>query len=96
MAATRAAFASPEDDLILPVIAWGYHRGHARWLDACTTWSEAGLPLGHIPQLTPLELSERLRQAPGSIHVLDVREDSEWDQAAEPLSSTRRLGDNSG
>ena len=47
-------------------------------------WSEAGLPLGHIPQLTPLELSERLRQAPGSIHVLDVREDSEWDLGRVP------------
>jgi hypothetical protein len=32
-------------ELILPVIAWGYHRDHARWLKACTTWAAAGLPL---------------------------------------------------
>ncbi len=34
-------------DLILPVIAWGYHRDHARWLKACTTWAEAGLPVAN-------------------------------------------------
>jgi glutathione synthase/RimK-type ligase-like ATP-grasp enzyme len=34
-------------DLILPVIAWGYHRDHARWLKACTTWTETGLPVAN-------------------------------------------------
>ena len=34
-------------DLILPVIAWGYHRDHARWLKACVTWTEAGLPVAN-------------------------------------------------
>ncbi|GLK49391.1 ATP-grasp domain protein [Brevundimonas intermedia] len=34
-------------DLILPVIAWGYHRDHARWLKACATWTEAGLPVAN-------------------------------------------------
>jgi len=34
-------------DLILPVIAWGYHRDHARWLKACAAWTEAGLPLAN-------------------------------------------------
>lgn len=29
--------------LILPVVAWGYHRDHDRWLAACRTWTEAGL-----------------------------------------------------
>lgn len=34
-------------DLILPVIAWGYHRDHARWLKAGATWADAGLPLAN-------------------------------------------------
>ena len=34
-------------DLILPVIAWGYHRDHARWLKACATWTQAGLPVAN-------------------------------------------------
>jgi glutathione synthase/RimK-type ligase-like ATP-grasp enzyme len=34
-------------DLILPVIAWGYHRDHARWLKACATWTGAGLPVAN-------------------------------------------------
>ncbi|TFW12058.1 transporter [Brevundimonas intermedia] len=34
-------------DLILPVIAWGYHRDHGRWLKACSTWAEVGLPVAN-------------------------------------------------
>jgi len=34
-------------DLILPVIAWGYHRDHGRWLKACAMWSEAGLAVAN-------------------------------------------------
>ncbi len=51
-------------------------RGHLG--GGIAAWIEASLPLGHTPQLTPLELAERLRKAPGSVHVLDVREDGEW------------------
>lgn len=28
--------------LVLPVISWGYHREHARWLKACDAWAAAG------------------------------------------------------
>ncbi|MRL69685.1 RimK family alpha-L-glutamate ligase [Brevundimonas sp. SPF441] len=34
-------------DLILPVIAWGYHRDHGRWLKACATWSAASLAVAN-------------------------------------------------
>ena len=34
-------------DLILPVIAWGYHRDHERWLKACATWREACLAVAN-------------------------------------------------
>lgn len=33
--------------LILPMIVWGYHRDHRRWLQACATWRAAGLPLAN-------------------------------------------------
>ncbi|WP_339932758.1 transporter [uncultured Brevundimonas sp.] len=33
--------------LILPMIVWGYHRDHRRWLEACATWTAAGLPLAN-------------------------------------------------
>ena len=29
--------------LVLPLIVWGYHRDHARWMRACATWAEAGV-----------------------------------------------------
>ena len=31
-------------DLVLPLIAWGYHRDHGRWLAACETWRAAKVP----------------------------------------------------
>ncbi|WP_339914113.1 transporter [uncultured Brevundimonas sp.] len=33
--------------LVLPMIVWGYHRDHPRWLQACATWTAAGLPLAN-------------------------------------------------
>ena len=29
--------------LALPLIVWGYHRDHERWMQACVTWAEAGV-----------------------------------------------------
>ena len=29
--------------LVLPLIVWGYHRDHGRWMQACETWRAAGL-----------------------------------------------------
>jgi glutathione synthase/RimK-type ligase-like ATP-grasp enzyme len=31
--------------LVLPLIVWGYHRDHERWMRACETWAGAGVPL---------------------------------------------------
>jgi glutathione synthase/RimK-type ligase-like ATP-grasp enzyme len=33
--------------LILPVLVWGYHRDHARFMQATRTWTDAGLPLAN-------------------------------------------------
>lgn len=33
--------------LVLPLICWGYHRDHARWMQASATWAEAGIPIAN-------------------------------------------------
>lgn len=37
--------------LVLPLIAWGYHRDHARWVKACATWGAASLPMLNPPSV---------------------------------------------
>lgn len=33
--------------LILPLLVWGYHYDHSRWLQACQAWKQAALPLAN-------------------------------------------------
>ncbi len=33
--------------LVLPLLAWGYHHDHARWLHACRAWEDAGVSLAN-------------------------------------------------
>lgn len=37
--------------LVLPLIVWGYHRDHARWMQACATWAAAGVPMLNPPKV---------------------------------------------
>ena len=37
--------------LVLPLIAWGYHRDHALWMQACATWATAGAPMLNPPSV---------------------------------------------
>ena len=32
---------------VLPLLAWGYHFDHARWLRACASWQRAAVPLSN-------------------------------------------------
>lgn len=32
---------------VLPLLAWGYHHAHARWLRACDTWRRAAVPMAN-------------------------------------------------
>lgn len=32
---------------VLPLLAWGYHRDHARWLRACASWERDGVMLSN-------------------------------------------------
>lgn len=34
-------------DRVLPLLAWGYHFRHARWLQACATWEREGVPMSN-------------------------------------------------
>lgn len=36
-----------EVPLVLPLLAWGYHQHHARWLQATRTWAEAGIRIAN-------------------------------------------------
>jgi len=33
--------------LVLPLIVWGYHRDHARWIAATSLWAEAGVKIAN-------------------------------------------------
>ena len=37
--------------LVLPLIAWGYHRDHDRWMQACATWQAAGVRMLNPPSV---------------------------------------------
>ena len=37
--------------LVLPLIAWGYHRDHDRWMEACATWAAAGVRMLNPPSV---------------------------------------------
>lgn len=32
---------------VLPLLSWGYHQDHARWLRACRAWEQAGVPMSN-------------------------------------------------
>lgn len=38
-------------DLVLPLLVWGYHRDHGRWLQACEAWAAAGARVVNPPRL---------------------------------------------
>lgn len=35
--------------LVLPLVAWGYHRDHARWTAACAAWARDGVRMLNPP-----------------------------------------------
>lgn len=38
-------------DLVLPLLVWGYHRDHDRWMQACAAWEAAGAQLSNPARL---------------------------------------------
>lgn len=40
-----------EAPLVLPLVAWGYHRDHARWTAACAAWARDGVRMLNPPSV---------------------------------------------
>jgi glutathione synthase/RimK-type ligase-like ATP-grasp enzyme len=40
-----------EHALVLPLLAWGYHLEHARWLQACRLWRDVGVRIANPPSV---------------------------------------------
>ena len=45
--------------LVLPLIAWGYHRDHRRWLQACRTWASAGIRMANPAEVLAWNADKR-------------------------------------
>ena len=37
--------------LVAPLIVWGYHRDHGRWMQTCATWAAAGVRMLNPPSV---------------------------------------------
>src|SRR3546814_20478957 len=81
VAATPIAWTAHVDDcarlqefpLVLPLLAWGYHLDHARWLRACRTWQDAGVamenPADGLAMNSDKRYLEKLREHGLAIHA---------------------------
>ncbi len=45
--------------LVLPLLAWGYHLDHARWLRACQAWQDAGVRIANPPAVLAANSDKR-------------------------------------
>ena len=65
---------------VLPLLVWGYHHDHARWLRACETWARAGVAMSNPAHVLAwnsdkrylLELAKRGIAIPQSICSDDI------------------------
>ena len=80
--------------LALPLLAWGYHRDHARWLSATRLWETSGIPMLNPPSVLGLNSDKaylgRLSRAgvaiPPTLWV-DAPTDEDVQQAFETLGT---------
>lgn len=45
--------------LVLPLLTWGYHLDHARWLRACRAWQDAGVAMANPPDVLAWNTDKR-------------------------------------
>src|SRR3546814_12807136 len=72
VAATPIAWTAHVDDcarlqefpLVLPLLAWGYHLDHARWLRACRTWQDAGVAMENPADVLAWNYDQRYPDRP--------------------------------
>jgi len=50
-------------DCVLPLLAWGYHRAHARWLRACDTWRRARVAMANPAEVLAWNSDKRYLSA---------------------------------
>lgn len=49
-------------DGVLPLLAWGYHKEQARWLQACVEWARQGVPMANPPRVLAWNSDKRYLQ----------------------------------
>ncbi len=49
--------------LVLPLLTWGYHRDHARWLRACRAWQDAGVAIANPADVLAWNSDKRYLQS---------------------------------
>ena len=49
--------------LVLPLLTWGYHTDHARWLRACQAWESAGVALANPARVLAWNSDKRYLEA---------------------------------
>lgn len=49
--------------LVLPLLAWGYHLDHTRWLRACRTWQDAGVAIANPADVLAWNSDKRYLEA---------------------------------
>ena len=54
-----------EFPLVLPLLTWGYHLDHARWLRACRAWRDAGVAMANPADVLSWNTDKRYL---GSLH----------------------------
>jgi glutathione synthase/RimK-type ligase-like ATP-grasp enzyme len=47
---------------VLPLLTWGYHHDHARWLQACATWQRDGVAMSNPAQVLAWNSDKRYLQ----------------------------------
>ncbi|HEX9068467.1 MAG TPA: rhodanese-like domain-containing protein [Ktedonobacterales bacterium] len=73
------------------LIRIGYERLHGYPQGGIPAWKAAGFPTGHFGAVTVRELYARLRSEP--LHVLDVRDATEWGSGHLPGAQHIHIGD---
>src|SRR3546814_10606099 len=81
VAATPIAWTAHVDDcarlqefpLVLPLLAWGYHLDHARWLRACRTWQDAGVAMENPADVLAWNSDKRYLETRSEEHTSELQ-----------------------
>ena len=60
---TPARWQAEDPDCVLPLLAWGYHKEHPRWREACTEWERRGVPIANPAKVLAWNSDKRYLQS---------------------------------